>query len=215
MTPIRTRWTALFALLPLFALVACGGGDDGTGPGGSDDAGEQLTEQEVGEMMDALAAAGAFEPPSAGSGSAPPAGVAAAVPVELDVDNRYDCPAGGTVRVSGSMSGEVDQDTGAGSFQLTMTQTHEDCVADSQSGTRFKFNGAPSLDTDMDFDVTSAGDFTATGTHGGSLLWETDGRQGTCTVDLTYDVSGSGDSYSGSVSGTVCGVSFSESLDVG
>jgi len=51
-----TFWKSCVLLLPLLAFVACGG-DDGTGPASD----TELNQQEVGEMMEALAAAGIAE----------------------------------------------------------------------------------------------------------------------------------------------------------
>lgn len=204
-----TFWKSCLLLLPLLAFAACGG-DDGTGP-----ADTELTEQEVGEMMEALAAAGAFSPPSPqeGSGTSAP-NAPARTTFDYDVETTASCPGGGSVSISGSVQGDVDDQTGEGDFDVTMTQSHQDCVASSDAGTTFTFNSSPGLQTSMDFTTTSDGSYSITGSHSGSLGWTTGEKSGSCSVDISYDFSGSQSSFSGSAQGTVCGVDVSHSLDV-
>ena len=208
----RTRRTVLALLLPLGMLVACGGDDgngggNGTGPDGPDG----LTEQEAQEMVEALASTGVFSPTTGGSMGM--SSSAAAVPVDFEVTTSNSCPGGGSVQVQGTLTGDVNQETGAGDFQLSLEQTHQDCVASAESGRSFTFNGSPSVNTDMDFTTTAEGSYDVTGSNTGSFDWQSEGESGSCDVDLSYDFSGSAESFSGSVEGSICGVDVSHSVE--
>lgn len=209
----RTRWTVLSLILPLGMLVACGGdgGDGGGGNGTGPDGPEGLTQQEAQEMVEALASTGAFSPTTGGSMGM--SSSAAGVPVEVDVSTSNSCPGGGSVQVQGTLSGDMNQETGAGEFQLSLDQTHQDCTASSESGRSFTFNGSPSVDTDMDFTTTADGTFDVTGTNTGGFDWQSQGESGSCDVNLSYEFSGSAETFSGSVEGSICGVDVSHSVE--
>lgn len=204
----RARSCAIPLMVSLTLVVACGSDDDGMGPGDGGNTGD-LTQQESVEMMEALAAVGsfAFFPTGGGAAAAP-----SATPVNYTFDQTESCPAGGSVRFQGSLDGDVDQQTGSADFNITMTQTHTDCVGSSDSGKSFTFNGSPNITTSMDLMTDQSGSGSIHGTQQGTLSWTTGGKSGSCTIDVTYDFSSSGTSASGSVSGTVCGYSISQNI---
>lgn len=213
----RNRLYAIPLLFSLAVLVACGGDDDnGTGP---DTSGDELTQQETVEMLDALAAVGSFSFGLSGASysivDGPQAALiaASAVPVSETFDETESCPQGGSVRFDGEVNGDVDQETGAADLTFSMVQSHMDCVASSESGTTFTFSGAPSITTTMDLTSTSDGSFQIDGSQDGTLGWETSGKSGSCGFDLTFEFSGSANSFSGSISGTACGNSINETFD--
>lgn len=206
-TAERAAGIALAAVLPLLALAACGG-DDGTGPGGEDD----LSAEEVEEMTEALAAAGAFAPAFGVPTFSPPAGSAAREPVSMSIDQTVSCPQGGSIGMSGNLQGDYDDETGEGAFNLAISQDYMDCVSTAESsGRTFTFGGGMDMDLDMEVSQNS---FSMDGTNQGTLQWSTSGRSGSCSVNVSYQFSGSETSFTGQVSGTVCGVDVSQDLSM-
>lgn len=193
--------------------VACG--DDPTGSAGD------LTDQELEELAevvfgDALSMGfQSFDPATSFEGD-PDLGVsAAAVPFSFEFGpDDLACPLGGSVTVTLSLSGDVDETTNAGSISLGVTQDHADCVVESESGTRFTLNGNPNTTTSVDMSVDAAQDFTLTGTFGGGVHWATGGRSDACSIALSIDASGNltAETLIGTVSGTMCGRDVSQSL---
>ena len=195
-------------------LVACS--DDATGPG------DQLTEQEAGELAEVMFdqgftftssstsmddATGFTGDPSLQTTSGVPFGPVTVGPEDVP------CELGGVVTATATISGDID-DTGAGTMDINLTQVHNDCGVQSDAGTQFTLNGNPDTSLDLGFDVASNEDFTMTGSLGGGVAWVTGDRSGTCTVDLTISASGNftSETISGTVTGTVCGRSINESF---
>lgn len=171
---------------------------------------DDLTAEEAELMMEALAQAGGVSIPDAGDPGAGPA----AVVVSIDVENEVSCPQGGSILVTGSFDGDVDEQTGQGEFSLDYTQAHRSCsVTAPSTGDDWTFDGLPDVGVDFDLLVTQDG-FFLDGVQSGTVGWSTDGRSGNCTIDVTYSVSGSETSLSGTVSGSVCGHQISTSVDV-
>lgn len=125
------------------------------------------------------------------------------------------CELGGTVAVTGNMEYSGDTETHVDAT-FGITQVHDGCVAESQEGIRFTLDGAPNVTADVSLSV-SENELSLEGTYGGAVDWSTDGRQGTCSLDISIsvDLSGTAETGSASMSGTVCGVSFQKSLTVG
>lgn len=194
-------------------LVACS--DDPTEVTG------ELTEQEAAELAEVIFSQGfgfgssSFDDASTFTGD-PDLQATAGVPfgpIDLGPED-VPCQFGGIVTLEGTIEGDLDQETGAGTMDLSLTQVHDDCGVRSESGTDFTLNGNPNTSMDLGIDMTETGDFTMTGTFGGGIAWLTGGRSGTCTIDLTIDASGNFETegFSGSVSGTVCGRSVNEPI---
>lgn len=194
-------------------LVACS--DDPTEVTG------ELTEQEAAELAEVIFSQGfgfgssSFDDASTFTGD-PDLQATAGVPfgpIDLGPED-VPCQFGGIVTLEGRLEGDLDQETGAGTMDLSLTQVHDDCGVRSESGTDFTLNGNPETSMDLGFEMTEAGDFTMAGSFGGGIAWLTGGRSGTCTIDLSIDASGNVETegFSGSVSGTVCGRSVSEPI---
>ena len=179
-------------------LVACG--DDSDDP---TDPGDELTQAEAEIMMEALFEAGGFFVTGTGGG---PAGVV------VTVDETVGCPGGGNVNVSGSL--DIDEQTG--NFDYTITQTHNNCTSTAPSdGSTWTFDGNPNVTIDLDATVSETA-FDMNGSQTGAISWSGKGKNGSCSIDITYDFSGSqdGSSFSGSIQGSVCGISISDNISI-
>lgn len=210
------RWTrfARHALTLTLAvgLAACGD-DDPTDP---DNEGDLLTEVEAESMIEALAEAGGF-----GFGIGLGAGASATAPEGVTIgpvtfEETTACPQGGSIAMAGSYSADIDDETGHGTYQYELVQTHDACTATAASdGSTWTFDGSPDITIDFawTFDQTA---YEFQGTQTGGIAFSGSGKSGTCQIDLTYDFSGdqSGTTYSGSVAGSVCGVSVSHSTTI-
>lgn len=203
------RWSRL-ALAAVLAtgLVACGD-DDPSGPLAGDD----LTAAEAEVMMEALAEAGGLA--VTGFGGAQAAAPSRAPFGPVSVEETVDCPQGGSIALSGSISGDTADD-GTGTVDYSFTQLHQACQSTAESAaTVWTFDGDPDVTVDMEMTITESS-FTMDGVQQGAVQWSSEGRSGTCGIDVTYTFSGSqsGASFSGSVSGTVCGHDVSESVSI-
>lgn len=125
------------------------------------------------------------------------------------------CELGGTVGVDGNLEFSGDTETVINAT-FALTQVHNGCVAESQDGIRFTLDGAPDVTSNVSM-TFSENEISLEGTYGGAVDWSTDGREGTCPLDvsLSVDMSGMTESGSVSMSGTVCGVTFQRSVTVG
>lgn len=191
-------------------LAACGGDTTGTG--------DPLTQAEAEELAASLAEGGfvGFAQPAAPMGA--PGAEAATITITLD--DSYPCnEAGGTgtAAIQGTMSADVNEQTGLGSFSFNYTLTPNGCTIATTGDKVFTLDGDPNLKVDGDFD------WSETSAHGtlhykGGFAWESsDGRSGTCGVDLTsnyeFTFSGTGaSSASATLSGSVCGVEVNRTV---
>ncbi|MGD2068818.1 MAG: hypothetical protein PVI57_09130 [Gemmatimonadota bacterium] len=199
---------ALVLLLSV-GLVACG--DDSSGPGNE---GDQLTEAEATVMIEALVAAGGFAFGTLGGGPAAAPGKVVFGPITLELTEN--CPRGGTIGIQGTYSGDVDNETGLGTASFQFVQSHNACSAEAPSdGSIWTFNGSPDITIDFNYTI-GATSFSLDGSQTGGIAFSGAGKTGTCAIDLDYDFSGSqdGTTFSGSVSGSVCGISVSETVTI-
>lgn len=186
---IRSLAVASLAL----TFTACG---DSTAPN------LELTEDQVADMMDALSTAGL-----AGFGST--TGNFAVVTINESVE----CPNGGTATVNASID---DGNTGT-TVTMSITQGFSNCKATSSQSRLWTFNGNPNIVST--FTATSneqTGAFSFSGTQKGGITASSDLGSGACSWDVTYSMSGNNNTgqFSGSVTGTVCGRSVSQSVSV-
>lgn len=117
------------------------------------------------------------------------------------------CPLGGQVTLTMS----VMEESVADSVRLTTdaTASPSGCQL-SSGGMRFTVDGRPSVRERIV--TTFVGFFeavTLAGSVAGALDWQSDGRSGSCAIDLTLsgepDLSGTGPSVAGVLVGTLCG----------
>ncbi|MBI2071872.1 MAG: hypothetical protein HYT81_02340 [Gemmatimonadetes bacterium] len=193
-------------------LAACGG--DFTSSGDS------LTESEAAELAEELAEGGFV---GFGGQAAAPMGAPgeAAARVTIILSDTYPCDEGGgtgTVAVAGSMTADINETTGTGTFEFNYTIAPHGCQVTTSGGKVFTLDGDPNLGVAGNFtwSQTSA---EGTLTYDGRFKWEaSDGRAGACGVDLTanydFNFSSTGSSGSATVSGTVCGVTVNRTVSV-
>ncbi len=199
---LRVRLLALVLALS-FGLLACS--DDG--PAAS---GDQLNPEEAEVMLEALVEAGGFGLGALSMMGSPSAGIAAST--QFDISETVPCPEGGSIAMDGSVSVDEGQET----MEWTFTQTHQSCqVSAPDDGSGWLFDGSPSVVSSFAM-VFSETQFSMQGSEEGGIAWETGGRSGTCSIDVSYDFSGTESTLTGTVSGTVCGndISFSETVDI-
>lgn len=134
---------------------------------------------------------------AAGDASAAAAGDVLAMPVNVSVQRRTNCTAGGHIEVSGDLSGNID-DTGSGVLFLQVLETISDwrCVGDRV------INGDPYVSAAGHFNfLNGSQSSTATITFGGGFKWGAESSQG-CQLTLTMLLR---PDHTGSLSGVVCG----------
>jgi hypothetical protein len=198
----------LLLVLTAVALTACG--ENAPDP-------IQLSEAQALDMMDALAATGAMDVgPELSVTKAPDAGVDAAMAivamaVTSTINATAPCPNGGTAGVSGTATVNDDE------TQATahVTQTFTDCKSTSSEGTLWTFNGAPSIVTTLSATSNpTTGAFTLNLTQKGALDVAGPASSGRCAIDFTINATGNENDDTGSitVSGSVCGVTFEQTV---
>lgn len=119
------------------------------------------------------------------------------------------CPAGGTTTLAGTMTGTIDRETRSGEIEVEKTLTLEDCA---------RPRGDVTFTVDTDPPLTFSGIITIEGgvrsgifAKTGTFVWEaSDGRSGSCEVNLTIVQNGDG---TGSVTGSVCGREIDREYD--
>lgn len=197
--------TALAALILLVAATLSACSDDPTAPDGS------LTPAEQTLLAQSLFSLGfgaaATDAPGTTSGPS-------AVDVSLQLDLTVPCPLGGSVDISGSLDGSVDDASGDLDFDYVLQQTHLGCVVRSEDGSvELRIDGEPGTTLAYSISATD-GVFEASGTLLGGVRYTAGGRTGVCTADLAWSGSGQVDGgASFTLSGTICGVVVSTSVD--
>jgi hypothetical protein len=126
------------------------------------------------------------------------------------------CDLGGSVNVAASFEASGDTDSEAGHVEYSMTQVHDACVVMSENDRTFTLWGNPSMNVAFSVDNDGQGVVEWGGSVQGIIDWETDGREGSCSVQLEFagrtelDVSATA-----SMNGTVCGFSIDHSMSLG
>jgi len=181
------RCLALSATL-MFAIAACSGDSVGV------TSGDPLDQQEVLAIFTELNEAVSNAMGGAPSPPASPGAVMDPLPTVTG-----DCSAGGTVTVSGSADGNINQSTMTGTITFDLTESINDCAL-VHDATAFTLNGNPNIKINGDLDIGE--NFSITGTYemkGGFLYDADDGRSGTCGIDVSVNFT------SLSVGGSICG----------
>jgi hypothetical protein len=116
-----------------------------------------------------------------------PAGTAAATSTVTTTFSRTrTCPAGGSVKLEGSMVHTGDPATRTGSLQFNATRTEAAC-AFSRNGATLTINGNPSTAFTASQSWSNGTPGVRTATKKGSFTWaRSTGASGTCTVDVTH-----------------------------
>ena len=200
MTTARILRGASVALTAL--TLACG---DSTAP--------KLSEAEVFDMLDAMSSVAAFdELPGAPAMRASLR--AAGTPLAnatVNVSQTVSCPNGGSATVAGTATDNPD----AGTFSAQVTHSFSSCTAPSSEGRLWTFNGSPNILTTMSGSANEAtGAFSMTVTQVGGVRFSSDLGEGTCQISLTMTLSGNSNSLSSSISGSACGRTIQQSVEI-
>ena len=197
---MRHRSTPL--ILPLLGLALLGACDESTGPES-----DALTPEEARAVALAVddGSTEAVDAESQPSFAIAPSGGASMdrVTISNSFNVSAPCPLGGNAAVDGEGTLTIDDVLGEILFDLTASKAHEGCAFRTQQGLEVTLDGTVSLSADRELRQGFAG---GSQTHSGSLDFATsDGRRGTCVIDLTASFSLAEGEASRLVSGTVCG----------
>ncbi|MCH8811836.1 MAG: hypothetical protein IID07_08390 [Gemmatimonadetes bacterium] len=186
--------TSLIGLTTALTLTVVACGDDPTGV----TAGDELTSSEVTAVLAALSSA--FASVGAGAQAGP---AQAPISVSETFDVSVPCESG-TLDVSGSIAGTVDDVTFDTDLTTTVRWEPNACVVSDGTNT-FTVDGAPYID--LALDLTSTQDLvTVSGTQsGGFSFTSSDGRSGSCSIDVTFSIVTTATSVDATVTGTICG----------
>lgn len=207
----RSRVLSGLTVALALGLAACGGDTTSSG--------DPLSEAEAAELAEAIAEGGFAGFGTFGAPAMRAPGETAAN-VTITLNDTYPCNdegGTGTVTIAGSMSVNVNDQTGAGTFGFDYTLTPHGCQVITASDLVFTLDGDPNLQVDGEFSFSETG---AEGTlnYNGGFAWEaSDGRAGSCGVDLTanydFNFSTTGtSSASATLTGTVCGVTVNRTF---
>ena len=192
---MRKASTSFIGLTTALALTVVACGDDLTG-GTPDD---ELTSSEVAAVLAAFGSA--FESAASGAQAAP-AQVVESVNETFDVS--VPCESGNLV-VSGSITGSADVETFISDLTTTVSWDPNACVVGQGTNT-FTLDGAPSVELVLHLTSTQVA-LTLTGTEtGGFSYTSSDGRSGTCALDVTFSIATTPTGVERIVTGTICGL---------
>ena len=192
---------SLIGLTTALALTVVACGDSLTGT----DSGAELTNAEVAAVVDAFFMA--FDSAEAQADSAEAAAAPAQAPATFagTIDLSVPCESG-TFAMSGSFSFTFDDVTLEEDGRIEVTWEPMDCVVGDGTNT-FTLDGAPRVEMGLEFHSDAEGDVIDGTVNGGFSFASSDGRSGSCAIDVTLhlEITGQGTSVN-TVSGTVCGV---------
>jgi hypothetical protein len=137
----------------------------------------------------------------------------APVPISSSFDVSVPCESG-TVSIAGAADGTLDDQTLQGSLSLQLAWDFHSCVVTGYYGT-LTVNGQPDISFMANY-VFGSEQMTVDGTQTGGFSYSvSDGRSGTCMIDLSFDASynATTSEETSTVSGAVCGRSAEEFED--
>ena len=204
---MRKRSSGFTCLTTAAALIVAACGGDPTGV----NSGDQLTSAELAAVIGAFGSA--FD--SAGVGAQRVSTVSfdgasagqAAVPINESFNVSVPCESG-TVQVSGSITGTVDDQTSALDVTMDISWDPNGCVVSDGTNT-FTVDGAPEVKLVLSM-TSSENALTMSGTEtGGFSFTASDGRSGSCAFDVTFTVVTDSAGINSTVTGTICGLDAS------
>lgn len=202
---MRQIHTPFLVVVSAVLLGGCGGGDGSTGPGSN----APLTRAEIVDMMSAMTGSIVTDVvASAASGVGPSGGVSLRSVAAASVQGRAEtvpCPDGGSIVVTLSTDGS------------SAIIQHRGCKAKGESGQVWTMDGDPSLN--VRFGIGSLGPSTTGIGIGmtGAIRASGAGKSTRCAMDVSVTSSvptmtGGVPQVTGSITGTVCGVSVDETF---
>lgn len=193
-----------------FVVLASGCGSDGlTGV----NSGDELNSAEIQALFSTLG--GAFMGLGLGAQPAEAGGGAATIPIDENFNQSVPCESG-SISMSGSVKGQIDDQTYEADLNIGFTLGFNACAVSSDV-TTVTVSNPPGIEFSGDF-VMGQTSFSIGGHESGGFDFVTsDDRSGSCAIDVTFDASY--DSESGvstsTVSGSVCGVDASSFDPIG
>jgi hypothetical protein len=176
--------------------------------------GDPLTQAEAAALAEAVAAT-LFATWEQSSAATAPAAAPARASGTFQFDDVIACEFQGSVGISGSLAFNVDDESGDGTLAFTVTADHDDCGVESDDGTAFVLNGSPNISAS--FTIVSEGSaLSFTGGYEGAVSWATGDKSGRCSVDVEFSLEGDivAETGSASLTGRVCGITFSHNLQL-
>ena len=194
------------------SLAACGDGDDITSP-------EGLNAAQVQALAAAVFGQAFAIYTTLPTGMSSTAGIPGpqAATVNQTLEATVPCELGGSVAVAAGVNGTVDDVTGAADLDYSVQQDYDQCTV-SGGQDNFTLDGTPGVTHTAQMSSDGMGNANISGlitTGTGALAWSTGGRSGACAIALGYTGSSSAvGAASFSISGTVCGITVSQDLNV-
>jgi hypothetical protein len=169
-----------------------------------------LSEEQVGDMLDAMSAVASFEDIPGAPTTFPALRLAPQTAnATFSVSQTVDCPNGGSASVSGTVT-----DDEAGTVTAESTQDFDGCAATSAEGRVWTFDGAPNIVDNLTATSNeTTGAFSMTASRVGGIRFASNLGSGVCQINLTFTMSGDQDSFSGSISGSACGHNIQQSFE--
>ena len=116
------------------------------------------------------------------------------------------CPLGGQVTITGTVVDETVADTAR--LTVDHAASPSGCRV-SSGGAHFTVDGRPHVRERMILTLVGFEAFNLEGSVAGTLDWQSDGRSGSCNIDMALsgapDTSGTGSSVAAVLTGTLCG----------
>lgn len=112
------------------------------------------------------------------------------------------CEGGGTVAATGTMTSNIDSETGDGTIASSYSQTPSNCGVSTSQGL-YRVSGSPSLNSQFEAVFEDWWIVAATMNMGGGFSWTGPAGSGTCSIDVS--VTYQEQPFSMTISGTVCG----------
>ncbi|HEX6069426.1 MAG TPA: hypothetical protein VFZ18_06365 [Longimicrobiaceae bacterium] len=194
------RITLLTLPLACLALAAC---DDTTGPEGN-----ELSASEAAALALALDNASSSSVDTQADAPAqslsPSNGPSQAVTTRTDdFEFSLPCPRGGTTTLGGEHVTIIDTTEGFITVDVTAAKGHDACAFRTDEGVDVTVNGTLQFVAEREL---RAGLASASNTHTGSLAYTTsDGKEGTCSIDITTAFTLTPGNATRTILGSVCG----------
>ncbi len=129
---------------------------------------------------------------------------AGTISINQSIDESAACEAG-TLGVKGRVEGTVDDETFETDMTMDFTLNFNSCMVSTEAGS-ITLDNPPGIAYILDMDMGQESYSISGSQKGGFSFTTSDDRMGSCSIDLTFDVSyDSGTGQSNVVSGTVCG----------
>lgn len=192
-----------FTLLAPILLVSFAACNDATGPSSG-----ELTATEARALAVAIdnGSSQSFDPQESepSFSLSPSPGPLLAVTTRTDTFNLdLDCPRGGSTTLAGEHALVIDTDEGFITVNISASKGHTGCVFRTDQGIDITVDGTVEFSAEREL---REGLIRAAQSHSGLLDYSTsDGKEGTCAIDIATEFSFSPGSASRTIAGSVCG----------